>query len=182
MKVDPNTALLVLGDMNGRLVELEPGIRTDANGKMINSWIDKEDMHHLNALESCVGRYTFESLNGKSAIDHMLTNYYMRERHLGMWIDEDRTMLDISDHNLVRAWFKLKHENYSVKKKRPKKKITWISRKAECLQMCLESFKGKIGKKYSFKGCINKLKTSVEHTMKKKLQKEQRNKKQDIFF
>ena len=180
MKVDPNTALLVLGDMNGRLIELEPGIKTDANGKMINSWIDKEDMHHLNALESCVGRYTFESLNGKSAIDHMLTNYYMRERHLGMWIDEDRTMLDISDHNLVRAWFKLKHENYSVKKKRPKKKITWISRKAECLQMCLESFKGKIGKKYSFKSCINKLKTSVEHTMKKSFKKKQGNKNQDI--
>ena len=37
MGVDPNTALLVLGDMNGRLVELEPTIRSDANGKMINS-------------------------------------------------------------------------------------------------------------------------------------------------
>merc|ERR1711895_310877 len=55
MKVDPNTALLVLGDMNGRLIELEPGIKTDANGKMINSWIDKEDMYHLNNLDSCVG-------------------------------------------------------------------------------------------------------------------------------
>ena len=81
MKVDPNTALLVLGDMNGRLIELEPGIKTDANGRMINSWIDKEDLYHLNALDTCIGRYTFESLNGKSAIDHMLTNEYMLGKH-----------------------------------------------------------------------------------------------------
>ena len=51
MGVDPNTALLVLGDFNGRLVELEPTIRSDANGQMINSWTDKGNLYHLNAMD-----------------------------------------------------------------------------------------------------------------------------------
>merc|ERR1711970_1234123 len=136
--------------------------------------------HHLNALETCVGKYTFESLNGKSAIDHMLTNEYMKRKHLGMWIDEGKTQLNISDHNLVRAWFKMKPDRYKIKKKKSKKKITWISRKAECLQKCLESFKRKVGRKHSFKGCINKLKTSVEHTMRKSVKKKPGNKNQPL--
>ena len=74
MGVDPCTALLVLGDINGRLVELEPTIRSDANGEMIKSWTDKGDLYHLNAMDTCIGRYTFESQNGRSAIDHMLAN------------------------------------------------------------------------------------------------------------
>ena len=172
MKVDPDTALLVLGDMNGRLTELEPTIRSDANGRMINSWIDKGDLYHLNALDTCTGRYTFESQNGRSAIDHVLINEYMMGKHISMWIDEDKTMLNISDHNLVRTWFKLRNENYSAQKKRkPRKKITWISRKPERMQMCLENFKAKIGKKHTFKNCMNKIKVSVDHTMKRSYKK-----------
>merc|ERR1712215_379261 len=79
-----------------------------------------------------------------------------------------------------RAWFKLKHDSYKVKKRKPKKKLTWISRKMECLQMCLESFKGKIGRKHSFKKCINKLKTSVMHTMKKSIKKKPGTKNQPL--
>merc|ERR1712121_294293 len=180
MKGDPNTALMVLGDINGRLTELEPDIKTDVNGKMVKSWIDKEDLHHLNALDTCIGKYTFESLNGKSAIDHILTNGYMKRKYMEMWIDEERTMLNISDHNLVRAWFRMKEDKYKIKKRKPKKEITWISRKAECLQKCLESFKRKVGRKHSFKGCINKLKTSVEHTTRKSVKKKPGNKDQPI--
>ena len=120
MGVDPNTALLVLGDMNGRLVELEPTIKSDANGEMIKSWTDKGDLYHLNAMDTCIGKYTFESQNGRSAIDHMLTNEYMVGKHISMWIDEDKTMINISDHNLVRAWFKMRNENYSAIKKETK--------------------------------------------------------------
>merc|ERR1711867_94123 len=58
-------------------------------------------------METCTGKYTFASLNGRSAIDHMLTNRMLYEKHISMWIDEDKTMLNISDHNLVRAWFQI---------------------------------------------------------------------------
>ena len=46
--------------------------------------------------------------------------------------------------------------------------------------MCLESFKGKIRKKHTFKHCINKLKTSVEHTMKRSFKKKPGGKNQSI--
>merc|ERR1712050_520775 len=128
---------------------------------------EKRDLIHLNAMESCIGRYTFKSQNGKSAIDHVLVNEIMASRHISMWIDEDKTMLNISDHNLVRIWFKLGNENHNVKKKIPRKRVTWISRNPVNILRCVSNFKARIGKKHNFKSCIEKLKTAVNHTMKK---------------
>ena len=171
MEVDPSTALLVLGDFNGRLSRLEPAIRTDANGSMIETWVDKFDLFHLNTMDTCIGRYTFDSLNGKSAIDHILTNGLLYEKHIGMWVDEDKTMLNISDHNLVRAWFQVDGENFPKPRKRTVKEITWISREQGRIDLCVENFKTKIGKKHSFKKCMNKIKSSVEYAMRRRLRK-----------
>ena len=173
MGVDPGTALMVLGDINGRLKVLEPTIRSsDANGRMVESWTDNKDLIHLNAMDTCIGRYTFESQNGRSAIDHVLVNECMANSHISMWIDEDKTMLDISDHNLVRVWFKLGNDNYKVKKRRPKKRVSWISRNPVNILKCVSNLKARIGKKHKFKDCIEKLKVAVNHTMKKtKIQK-----------
>ena len=41
MEVDPEVALICLGDMNGRLKSLEPHIDTDSNGKMVEEWTEK---------------------------------------------------------------------------------------------------------------------------------------------
>merc|ERR1711874_943169 len=135
MDVEPDTALLCLGDMNGRLTKLEPTIKTDANGRMIERWTEQLNMHHLNYTEECSGTYTFQSLNGRSAIDHVLVNNTLQEKYIGMYINEDRHMLSISDHNLVK---------------------TWIRRDEDRLVKWAESFKKKIGKKHSFKKCMNK--------------------------
>ena len=43
----------------------------------------------------------------KSAIDHILVNNYMEERFKDMHIDENTVEMNISDHNLIRAWFKM---------------------------------------------------------------------------
>ena len=74
---------------------------------MIEEWTTNLNLHHLNQTENCIGTYTFISNNGKSAIDHILVNDKMYEEYKGMHIDEDKILLDISDHCLVRAWFKL---------------------------------------------------------------------------
>ena len=39
------------------------------------------------------------------------------------------------------------------------------------IQKCVENFKAKIGKKHTFKNCMDKIKVSVDHTMKKSLRK-----------
>ena len=46
-------------------------------------------MHLLNYTEECVGTYTFESPNGHSAIDHIITNDTLIGKYLGMYIDEE---------------------------------------------------------------------------------------------
>merc|ERR1712033_39798 len=163
----PDTFLMVLGDMNGRLVELEPNIKTDANGEMVKLWIEQKEMIHLNAQETCRGKYTFSTVNGRSAIDHVLVNENMRQKYLSMWVDEDKTMLDISDHNLVRVWFKMGNNNYRGGKKKPRKRITWISRHPTNIAKCVKNVKARIGRRHGFKYCMEKINTAVKQTMKR---------------
>merc|ERR1711874_210343 len=154
---------------NGRLTKLEPTIKTDANGRMIERWTEQLNMHHLNYTEECSGTYTFESPNGRSAIDHVLVNNTLQEKYIGMYINEDRNMLNISDHNLVRTWFRINPEHNRPKwKKTTKKCIKWISRDKDKLIRCAESFKKKIGKKYSFRRCMNKMKSSIDENLRRR--------------
>merc|ERR1712082_264417 len=81
MEVDPSINLIVLGDFNGRLTSLEPTIKSDPNGLLFEKWEKNMTYFHLNSLETCTGKYTFESLNGKSAIDHILPNGKLYDRH-----------------------------------------------------------------------------------------------------
>merc|ERR1711874_878430 len=169
MEVDADTELVCLGDMNGRLSRLEPDIKSDVNGKMVENWVRSKDMNLLNETEECEGVYTFTSPNGQSAIDHILTNDTMTRKYLGMFIDEQRSLLNISDHNLVRAWFKLNPGNKKPKWNRTTTKtITWISRDQNRLVNCTESFKKKIGKKISFDKCMSKLKSTINEALKRR--------------
>ena len=83
---------------------------------MVEDWTLNFDLHHLNTHEDCKGTYTFISPNGKSAIDHVLVNNNLMNDFIGMFIDEGRIQLSISDHNLIRVWFTMKHKNTVWKK------------------------------------------------------------------
>ena len=167
--LNKRVALVCLGDMNGRLTSLEPNIVTDVNGRMLEDWVNKLDMHHLNLTEQCTGTYTFRSKNGKSAIDHILVNEQLFEKYLGMHIDEDKTQLDISDHSVVRAWFRLRSRgDRTIWKKAKTKEIQWIKKDDETLNNFEKAFLPKIGKCTTFKKCMNKIKTTLNTTMRKK--------------
>ena len=102
---------MCLGDMNGRLKSLEPQIETDNNGKMVEEWTKKFNLHHLNLSEKCIGLHTIcDRVGRKSAIDHILINGKMMESFKGMSIDDNKELLNISDHCLARAWFSLGEE------------------------------------------------------------------------
>merc|ERR1711874_530906 len=99
----------------------------------------------------------------------MGTNDTMAKKYLGMFIDEQKSLLNISDHNLVRAWFKLNPGNKKPKwNKTTTKTITCISRDQDRLIKCTESFKKKIWKKISFNKCMSKLKSTIDETLKKR--------------
>merc|ERR1712082_111035 len=76
-------------------------------------------------------------------------------------------MLNISDHNLVRAWFKIGNPKPLKKKKKNIKEITWISRDQNRIDKCVEDFKQNIGKKINFKKCMTKVSSSVNFAMKR---------------
>ena len=137
IEVEPDVDLVCLGDFNGRLSRLEPNISTDTNGKMIEEWTIKFDLYHLNVTEQCKGTYTYNCKTGKSAIDHVLVNSHLMNTYRGMFIDEEKTQLNISDHCLVRAWFRIGTNNERTKWKKAKfKEIKWISKKEDSLKKC----------------------------------------------
>ena len=56
MQVKEGIKLVVLGDLNARLRTLEPGIDTDINGKMVESWVTDKNLLHLNNTDKCEGK------------------------------------------------------------------------------------------------------------------------------
>ena len=89
------------------------------------------------------------------------------EDFIGMHIDEDRLLLDISDHNLTRVWFTIKNKKTMWKKTNPKKTIEWVGKDEKSLKKFETAFETQIGKKTSFKKCIDKIKYTLNYTMRK---------------
>merc|ERR1711874_76622 len=85
------------------------------------------------------------------------------------YIDEEKTQLNISDHCLVRAWFKVGTNNERTNWKKAKtKEIKWIGKDEKSLKKFEEAFILLIGKSTTFKGCMGKIKTTLNSTMRKK--------------
>ena len=160
MEVEPEVHLICLGDINGRLKRLEPHIETDSNGKMIEEWSVKFNLHHLNLSEKCVGKYSFHNNSGRSAIDHILVNDRLVEDFRGIHVDEEKELLNISDHCLVRAWFKVGPQPRINWKKTKFKEIEWIKKDVESMKEFEKDLLPKLGKKTSFDGLMRKIKTS----------------------
>ena len=78
---------------------------------MLEDWVNDLEMIHLNKSELCEGTYTYgRPGKPKSAIDHVIVNTKMGECFRGMRVDENAEELNISDHNLIRSWFKVGRE------------------------------------------------------------------------
>ena len=154
-------SLVCLGDMNGRLKSLEPHIKTDSNGKMVEEWTEKFNLHHLNQSEKCIGVYTFNKKGGKkSAIDHILVNGRLMENFKGMLIDENKEELNISDHCLVRAWFNIGGEEKLSWKKPKYEEIEWIKKYPDSMKAMEDDLVPMIGNKVSFNDFKRKIKIS----------------------
>ena len=103
----------------------------------------------------------------KRAIDHILTNNKLFTGYKGMHINEDKTLLNISDHCLVRAWFKIGPVSKTSWKKQKAKTITWIKKDEESFELFKEAFKKHIGKNTSFNKFMKKMKITVNTVLKK---------------
>ena len=105
-----NNAFIVLGDFNGHVGFLGYQ-KIDKNGEMIIEWMNDYNLTLLNAREETKGLYTWERGEQKSVIDYVLVNEEM-ELHIDkMEIDENKELMDISDHNLIKLSFRIDLES-----------------------------------------------------------------------
>ena len=168
MQVEDGVNLLILGDMNARMSILEPNIETDANGAMIEEWIGGMDMTHLNRSDKCVGKFTFGRPEGRrSAIDHVLVNNKLNEQFKGMTIDENGEEINISDHNLVRTWFKIGREKPENWKKPKIEYREWYTLEPGALEKMEKEVEKRINSPMSFKSMMAILIISQEKHLKR---------------
>ena len=134
----------------------------------MEEWTEKFNLHHLNLSEKCIGRYTFHNNTGKkSAIDHVLVNGKMMEGYKGMYIDENKEQLNISDHCLVRSWYNIGQQVKTNWKNPEFKTIEWIKKDQDSLKEMELDLLPKIGKKVNFNKLMKKIKTSQNKILKK---------------
>ena len=168
MQVEDGVNLLILGDMNARMSILEANIETDANGIMIEEWINGKDMTHLNRTEKCIGKFTFGRPEGRrSAIDHVLVNNKLYEGFKGMTIDENGEEINISDHNLVRSWFKIGREKPGIWNKPKVEYREWYTLEQGALEKMEKEVEKRINGPMSFKGMMAILVVSQEKHLKR---------------
>ena len=118
IKNNKKECLMVIGDFNGHLEELD-GRKDDKNGKMVKEWINEFDLMLMNGDEKCEGTFTREQGNLKTAIDMVMVNRALYDKCKGMKIDEEKDVIDISDHNLISIEFKARQKcgnNFNKKK------------------------------------------------------------------
>lgn len=109
--------IIILGDFNGHLRMLD-GKETDQNGKMILEWMEEYKLTLLNIEEKCEGIYTRVRGEQKTAIDYVLVNNRVHERFDSMHIDEEKLILDESDHTLVTV-------NLNMEDDRKQRTVEW---------------------------------------------------------
>ena len=108
--------VIVLGDFNGHLGYLG-NQKLDTNGKRVLDFIEKNSMILLNADDKCQGTVTREESGHKSSIDFVLVNTEFYRDFVGMKIDEEKNITDLSDHCLLGAEFELSCQKQSSRKK-----------------------------------------------------------------
>merc|ERR1712030_45028 len=121
------------------------------NGQMLEDWVNDLEMVHLIKSELCDGVYTYgRPGKPKSAIDHVLVNTKMSECFRGMRMDKNAKELNISDHNLIRSWFKIGRERGTRWRKTKLEERTWYSIDVESLNKMEKDLKKRIRGPTSF--------------------------------
>ena len=98
-------SIVLAGDFNGH-VGFMGSQSLNENGERILRLIEECDMRMLNMEENCFGKNTWERGDQSSIIDFILCNDIMYGRFCTMDVDEEREILDCSDHCLLSAEFR----------------------------------------------------------------------------
>lgn len=92
--------------MNGHVGFLRDQ-KLDKNGEMVIDWMTNYNMTLLNGSVECEGTYTWTVGERKSVIDYCLVNEQLMEKFSSIYIDENKEIMDISEHNLITMNFRV---------------------------------------------------------------------------
>ena len=120
MEKESGESRMILGDFNGHLGYLGHQ-EENQNGKVINDFLERNDVVLLNIDERCEGVYSWERGDHKSAIDLVMVNDTLYRSFKRMEVDEERNRSDISDHCWISTWWSLATQK--------RKQEGWIEKK-----------------------------------------------------
>ena len=83
--------------------------KLNKNGEIVIDWLSKYNLTLLNGLVECDGMYTWTVGERRSVIDYCLVNEHLMEKFGSISIDENKEIIDLSDHNLITINFKIRN-------------------------------------------------------------------------
>ena len=115
-KIEQNEkeGLIIAGDFNGHIRIIDE--REDINGKMITEWVEGYEMILLNLDEKCEGKYTRIRGEQKTTVDYILVNKKIYDSFENMKIDEEKELIENSDHVVMSMKLKVENGNNGFKK------------------------------------------------------------------
>ena len=104
---DELNKLIVLGVFNGHLGFIGSQ-ELNRNGRRVLELMESHNLVLLNGDDRCQGEVTRKERDVESAIDFMLVNEKMYNGFVNMYVDEAKSIFDLSDHCILKADFKLR--------------------------------------------------------------------------
>ncbi len=94
------------GDFNAKIGSLPLGIvgnhpEIDCSGRALVELAHSSDLYIANKHPECTGKWTRVEGQSRSIIDYFLLDNFLVDRFHGMFIDENKTLIVRSDHNLM---------------------------------------------------------------------------------
>ena len=108
--------------------------KEDVNGKMVKRWIEEFDLMLMNADDKCKGTYTWSARGQRSAIDMVFVNRRLYEVCGEMRIDEEKDIIDSSDHCLISLDIKTRENGKNKFRKKRWKTGTYYRKDKDAMK------------------------------------------------
>ena len=118
--------IVLLGDFNGHVGYLGKHT-TNKNGDRVLQLMERHNMILLNDDPDCKGLITWQQGEKESVIDFCLMNEKMYKRYIRMNIDDQREIINTSDHNLMTITIRITRKSNTGRIKEEQKEVMRMS-------------------------------------------------------
>ena len=165
-----HASLMVLGDFNGHVGFIgEQSL--NYNGQFILDLMQNYDLLMLNADPNCTGQPTWSRNTQRSTIDYILLNEMMYRSYANVDIDENKEVIDFSDHHLLHATFQV--NTYIREERNESVELSYLKMTEETKEAYRLELQRRISvtENMSLQELEDEMKAAAEVTMRRKLKK-----------